>query len=440
MKRLPGLLAIAMCSFAGCTSDGGVDVDGRDDSFTAEGKLDGFQCTAAEAAAIVKVANPATPRALTNDVQLGPAAGDNILAFRAGDDEQAGTSDDGEFGSLAELDAVPFIGPTAFGKLLDYVRAADLVDEPTAAGEWFSETVANGYNYDMTVAPNGSPVVVYADNTAGYVRMPGGNTITLPTGVRAAQVAVDGTGTVHVFYKPTYNVNSWNHASWNGAEWKQHDVIAANRLQVDQGANGEIFALIEYPSASNSERASYQLATVAANGTTTVESLWGAYDEMHLNVDRDGFANVMWTDMTVRTGRRTAAGWQTRTTGYSDWHPYLYATTGGASPTAFLKKYEYGGVGDFVTLRGVGSSFVEMPPMHFGVTYNATDATLDAQGNAHACVAAGGDVAHVRIDAAGTVTRTIVGAGEKCWLGTDKAGTLHLMYAQGSVINHATYQ
>src|SRR5262249_55468808 len=74
--------------------------DGRDDAFTSDGKLDGFQCTPAEAAAILQVVNTASGAVLRNDVQLPTKAADNIVAYRVGDDEVAHTNDDETFGTL----------------------------------------------------------------------------------------------------------------------------------------------------------------------------------------------------------------------------------------------------------------------------------------------------------------------------------------------------
>jgi hypothetical protein len=56
-------------------------------------------------------------------VKLSSNAASNIFAYRLGDDGVAGTDDDEQFDTLAELDAVPFVGPAAFDKLLSYARA-----------------------------------------------------------------------------------------------------------------------------------------------------------------------------------------------------------------------------------------------------------------------------------------------------------------------------
>src|SRR4051812_15799403 len=102
MHRLASALAIAALAFTGCANDSATRADGPDDAFTTDGKLDGFQCTPQEAAAILEAANTMSLADLKSEVQLAAKAAENIIAFRLGDDEAEGTSDDETFGSLAE--------------------------------------------------------------------------------------------------------------------------------------------------------------------------------------------------------------------------------------------------------------------------------------------------------------------------------------------------
>ena len=60
---------------------------------------------------------------LDDEVGLDRRAAANIIAHRAGDDEALGTSDDRAFGTLNELDAVPYVGPSALERLHDYAVA-----------------------------------------------------------------------------------------------------------------------------------------------------------------------------------------------------------------------------------------------------------------------------------------------------------------------------
>ena len=280
MHRVASALAIASLVFAGCASETTTRADGRDDSFTSDGKLDGFQCTPQEAAAILEVANTMSLADLKNEVQLAAKAADNIVAFRLGDDEDEGTSDDETFGSLAELDHVPYIGPTAFQKLLDYVHAADLVDDGPIR-EWHTETVANGTSADVTVTKDGKPVAVFYTGAPPYqLRLPNGTSVALPAdpmrvdSLGAPQVAVDASGTPHVFYEnAAFNApREYKHASYKNGQWTQHAVSPSNvntRMHVDQGPGGQIFLLESHYISSNSYQST--LLTIASNGTAT----WG---------------------------------------------------------------------------------------------------------------------------------------------------------------------
>ncbi|MEZ4467683.1 MAG: hypothetical protein R3F43_25385 [bacterium] len=71
---------------------------------------------AAAACAVRKQAREATPAALAA-AGIGPKAVEALLAHRRGPDGQPGTADDGGFDTLAELDAVPFVGPATLQRL-----------------------------------------------------------------------------------------------------------------------------------------------------------------------------------------------------------------------------------------------------------------------------------------------------------------------------------
>src|SRR5262245_46615823 len=108
------LLLIAL--LVGCNAAPTVQEDGRDDTFLAGGKTDSGDIVEGsdDAIAVLHVANTASEDVLldeTDGVGLGPLATANIIYVRLGDDGVAGTADDGHFDTLAELDAVPFIGP-----------------------------------------------------------------------------------------------------------------------------------------------------------------------------------------------------------------------------------------------------------------------------------------------------------------------------------------
>jgi len=120
----------------GCAAPDG---DGRDDSFTEPGKLDtgGVEDGGKAARGVLRVANESSRALLEDEVGLSADAAKGIVAYRLGDDEQSGTVDDEVFDTLAELDAVPFVGPVAFSKLLAYATAQGYLDP--ACGDGFAE-------------------------------------------------------------------------------------------------------------------------------------------------------------------------------------------------------------------------------------------------------------------------------------------------------------
>jgi 5'-nucleotidase len=116
-------MALVALAFVGCET--GDDLgDGPDDDFLVDGKTDvaGVEEATGEACGVLRVANEQTREVLDDDVRLDSRAANNIAAYRLGADGVAGTHDDGHFDSLAELDAVSYVGPVAFGKLLTYSR------------------------------------------------------------------------------------------------------------------------------------------------------------------------------------------------------------------------------------------------------------------------------------------------------------------------------
>jgi len=136
MSKMIGTATLDFALFGCATEKAG---DGRDDTFGG-GKADtgGVSEGSIEAVGVLAAANT-----VSVDVRLtSPPDGvgvveravDNITYVRLGDDGVAGTEDDGRFTTLAELDAVPFVGPIAFGKLLAYARSHGLVPTVTLLG------------------------------------------------------------------------------------------------------------------------------------------------------------------------------------------------------------------------------------------------------------------------------------------------------------------
>jgi endonuclease/exonuclease/phosphatase family metal-dependent hydrolase len=79
-----------------------------------------------EARAIVRLANTASFEVLDQDVRLDRRAAQNIVDGRS----------QGGYETLAELDAISFVGPSAFGKMLTYVIDHGLIGRPLSIGSF----------------------------------------------------------------------------------------------------------------------------------------------------------------------------------------------------------------------------------------------------------------------------------------------------------------
>jgi endonuclease/exonuclease/phosphatase family metal-dependent hydrolase len=110
---------LALFALLGCDPGSApADVDGDGD--VAGGKADGLfgvEEGSAEARAILRVANESSFDELDDDVGLDRRAASAIVDAR----------EDGEIATLAELDAVSFVGASAFEKLLDFAVDRGLV-------------------------------------------------------------------------------------------------------------------------------------------------------------------------------------------------------------------------------------------------------------------------------------------------------------------------
>ncbi len=87
------------------------------------------QMTEAEADAVLVVVNTVSFETLDIDVALDRRAAENIVAHRDGPDAVLGTGDDNLFDTLAELDAIPYVGESALQKLLAYAASQGLIVE-----------------------------------------------------------------------------------------------------------------------------------------------------------------------------------------------------------------------------------------------------------------------------------------------------------------------
>lgn len=82
-----------------------------------------------EATIALYLANTLDEETLDIDVTLDSRAAANIVDYRAGDDGVEGTDDDQQFETVAELDAISYVGSSAFTDLVDYGWAIGLTGE-----------------------------------------------------------------------------------------------------------------------------------------------------------------------------------------------------------------------------------------------------------------------------------------------------------------------
>lgn len=119
------LIAMSLSSLlvSGCTSgDAGDAEDGENDAAT--GKADSIAEGSANARLILGLVNDGgvSDAELDNDGGLSARVADAIVRHRDGADREFGTADDNPFDTLAELDAIPYLGPAAMTALLAYAK------------------------------------------------------------------------------------------------------------------------------------------------------------------------------------------------------------------------------------------------------------------------------------------------------------------------------
>jgi hypothetical protein len=127
--RTRTLAIILTLTSVACDPGSDSERDARDDDFMTGGKADdtgGIVEDSPEARAVLVIANTATAAHLSGPVGLAAETVDALLDFRAGTDGMQGTADDQKADTLAELDAVEFMGPIAFEKLVAYTKPTAL--------------------------------------------------------------------------------------------------------------------------------------------------------------------------------------------------------------------------------------------------------------------------------------------------------------------------
>src|SRR5690349_15964845 len=111
-----------------CVSDDDIE-DGETDAFPS-GKADGgIDEGSPEALGVLALVNDKSLSAngLKNAAHVTARVATNITKHRDGADGQPGTADDDAYDTLAELDAIPYVGPATLNALLDAARSRGLV-------------------------------------------------------------------------------------------------------------------------------------------------------------------------------------------------------------------------------------------------------------------------------------------------------------------------
>lgn len=125
MTRLASLTGILAIALVACATDMGGEIeDGQNDAFPS-GKADGgIDEGSPEAIAVLAMVNdPANDAAaLKAGAHVTARVANNIVGHRVGADGTAGTADDNTFDNLAELDAIPYVGPASLSALVEMAK------------------------------------------------------------------------------------------------------------------------------------------------------------------------------------------------------------------------------------------------------------------------------------------------------------------------------
>ena len=139
-----GLVCLAL--LIGCTTT--ADEDPIDDSFISGGKEDsGITEGSPTAVAVLAIANSTSEAKLHADVGLSTRVAHNIA------------SHDSTFTTLAELDAVPYVGTVVFDHLVAYAKSAGmLADLPK--GKLLDCNISFGVDQQVTVLSDGAALTL----------------------------------------------------------------------------------------------------------------------------------------------------------------------------------------------------------------------------------------------------------------------------------------
>ena len=126
------LVPTVLCLLLACDAAGDPELPPEEvDAGKADGAAAWLVDGTPEAVGVLRMlADPfATQDVLDIDAGLDARAADNLVAHRNGPDGvyEEGHGDDEPFTSIAQVDAVPWVGPSALGKLLDFALQNDFV-------------------------------------------------------------------------------------------------------------------------------------------------------------------------------------------------------------------------------------------------------------------------------------------------------------------------
>ena len=174
MLRLRSIFALVTAAslISGCVED--EIEDGESDAFPA-GKADGgIDEGSPEAKAVLALVNDTALDAadLRAGARVTARVAGNITKKRDGADAQAGTADDDTFDTLAELDAVPYVGPATLNALLEMARDRGLLVTGAKITAIFSPQVgADTHNAKIAQMIRGArtsiDIAIYSYSDAG---------------------------------------------------------------------------------------------------------------------------------------------------------------------------------------------------------------------------------------------------------------------------------
>jgi len=204
-RRYERLLWIGLALAAAAC--GGLDpveqdaVDGPDDAFLVDGKADtaGISEGTPEAKAVLAVASTATLAQLKDTAEAG-------LYAKAAEGIVAARQQQGAFTSLAALDAVPYVGPVAFWKLVDYATRKGYL---AATGKIFKEGQPVQVGADLYVLQAGLLVKQHSQVTGSKVA----TTILWQLSLKADHLAYDAARSKLIAFGPS-NLYLVNTSGW----------------------------------------------------------------------------------------------------------------------------------------------------------------------------------------------------------------------------------